>query len=253
MKTPQTIEEVIQKLDEIIAWSIQNKSTMGYFACTYRTTTIAVLEGVKKKKFEDGSRMVAMDVAFANRYFQALENYQNGRKCTNAWFTTFEAGKNDQLLIIQHILLGMNAHINLDLGISAAEIMPYRKIAPLKKDFGVINEIIASINQKVQDSLSKICYSIDLIDKISNNKDNIVLDFAISKARETSWATAYILSNSSNFFRPSIINLVDNAATSIGKNIIVSPKTPKLVLQKLKECESADIVKNIEILRSTKN
>ena len=253
MKTPQTIEEVIQKLDEIIAWSIQNKSTMGYFACTYRTTTIAVLEGVKKKKFEDGSRMVAMDVAFANRYFQALENYQNGRKCTNAWFTTFEAGKNDQLLIIQHILLGMNAHINLDLGISAAEIMPYRKIAPLKKDFGVINEIIASISQKVQDSLSKICYSIDLIDKISNNKDNIILDFAISKARETSWATAYILSNSSNFFRPSIINLVDNAAKLIGKNIIVSPKTPKLILQKLKECESADIVKNIEILRSTKN
>lgn len=253
MKTPQTIEEVIQKLDEIIAWSIQNKSTMGYFACTYRTTTIAVLEGVKKKKFEDGPRMIAMDVAFANRYFQALENYQNGRKCTNAWFTTFEAGKNDQLLIIQHILLGMNAHINLDLGIAAAEIMPYRKITPLKKDFGVINEIIASINQKVQDSLSKICYSIDLIDKISNNKDNIILDFAISKARETSWATAYILSNSSNFFRPSIINLVDNAATLIGKNIIVSPKTPKLILQKLKECESADIVKNIEILRSTKN
>ncbi len=253
MKTPQTIEEVIQKLDEIITWSIQNKSTMGYFACTYRTTTIAVLEGVKKKKFEDGPRMVAMDVAFANRYFQALENYQNGRKCTNAWFTTFEAGKNDQLLIIQHILLGMNAHINLDLGIAAAEIMPARKIAPLKKDFGVINEIIASINQKVQDSLSKICYSIDLIDKISNNKDNIVLDFAISKARETSWATAYILSNSSNFFRPSIINLVDNAATSIGKNIIVSPKTPKQILQKLKECESADVVKNIEILRSTKN
>lgn len=253
MKTPKTIEEVIQKLDEIIAWSIENKSTMGYFACTYRTTTIAVLEGVKKNKFEDGPRMIAMDVAFANRYFQALENYLNGRRCTNAWFTTFEAEKNDQLLIIQHILLGMNAHINLDLGISAAEIMPYRKIAPLKNDFGVINEIIASINQKVQDSLSKICYSIDLIDKISNNKDNIVLDFAISKARETSWATAYILSNSSNFFRPSLIKMVDNAATLIAKNILISPKTPKLILQKLKECESGDVVKNIEILRSTKN
>ena len=253
MKTPQTIEEVIQKLDEIIAWSIQNKSTMGYFACTYRTTTIAVLEGVKKKKFEDGSRMVAMDVAFANRYFQALENYQNGRKCTNAWFTTFEAGKNDQLLIIQHILLGMNAHINLDLGISAAEIMPYRKIAPLKKDFGVINEIIASISQKVQDSLSKICYSIDLIDKISNNKDNIILDFAISKARQTSWATAIILSNSINFIRPSLVNMVDNAATLIARNIIIPTKTPPQLLKKMKSFESRDVVKNIQILALKEN
>ncbi|MFP3594999.1 DUF5995 family protein, partial [Chryseobacterium sp. SIMBA_038] len=77
----------------------------------------------------------------------------------------FEATKNKDLLILQHIFLGMNAHINLDLGISAASIMPYRKINPLKKDFENINNVIASINQKVQDSLSKICYPVDLIDQ----------------------------------------------------------------------------------------
>ena len=107
MKTPQTIEEVIQKLDEIIAWSIQNKSTMGYFACTYRTTTIAVLEGVKKKKFEDGPRMIAMDVAFANRYFQALENYQNGRKCTNAWFTSLKSSSSNSPASASNLNLDM--------------------------------------------------------------------------------------------------------------------------------------------------
>ncbi|MEC5158526.1 hypothetical protein RCH13_002451 [Chryseobacterium sp. MP_3.2] len=38
--------------------------------------------------------------------------------------------------MMQHILLGINAHINLDLGVSVASIMPYRKINPLKNDFG---------------------------------------------------------------------------------------------------------------------
>lgn len=252
MNTFKTIEEVIEKLDQIIEWSKENKSPLGYFACTYRSTTIAVLKGVQNKNFEDCSRMVLLDIAFANRYFEALENYQNKRKCTNAWFTAFEATKNDKLLIMQHILLGMNAHINLDLGVSAAAIMPLGKISPLKNDFNKINKVISSINQKVQDSLSEICYSIEYIDKISKNKDNIILDFAISKARATAWATAYIVSNSIDFIRPSVINMVDNAATSIATNIIISINTPTILLRKLKECESDDVVKNIETLYATK-
>lgn len=248
----KTIEEVIKKLDEIIAWSITNKSPIGYFACTYKSMTLAVLDGVKKKKFEDGKRMITLDLAFATRYFEALDNYQNKKKCSNAWFTAFEASKNKELLIMQHIILGINAHINLDLGVSAASIMPYRKVNLLQNDFNKINEVIASINQKVQDSLSKICYPIELVDQISQGQDNIILDFAISKARQTSWASAIILSNSINFIRPALINMIDNAATLIARNIIISTKTPPQLLKKMKTFESTDVAKNIKILSEIK-
>lgn len=250
MKTFTTIEEVILHLDEIIKWAKQNKSPIGYFASTYRSMTIAVLDGIKKKKFEDNNRMILLDLDFANRYFEAWENYRSNKKCSNAWFIAFEAAKNKDLLIMQHILLGINAHINLDLGVSAASIMPYRKINALKNDFNTINNVIASINQKVQDALNKICYPIELIDELSNGKDNVVLDFAISKARQTSWASAYVLSNANLFIKPSLINMIDNAAALIGKNIIISAKTPPSILKKLKACESGDVVKNIEILSS---
>lgn len=252
MKNPTNIEEVLAELDKIIEWSLQNKNAAGYFAATYRSMTLAVLDGVKKKKFEDGKRMVKLDVAFANRYLQAWENYRKGNKCTNAWFTAFEAAKNKELLIMQHILLGINAHINLDLGVAAASVMPYRKITPLKNDFNKINEVISSINQKVQNSLSEICYPIEFLDEISNGQDNVVLDFAISKARQTSWASAFVLSNAISFIRPSLINMIDNAATLVGRNIILSQNTPQKILKKLKECESDDIAKNIEILSATK-
>lgn len=197
----KTIEEVLKKLDEIIIWSKENKSTIGYFACTYRIMTAQVLKGIQQKKFEDNPRMTLLDIAFATRYLEAWENYSKGKKCTNAWFLAFEASRNKDLLILQHIFLGMNAHINLDLGISAASIMPNRKINPLKTDFERINSVIASINQNVQDSLNKICYPVNLIDKLSKGKDNAVLDFAISKARDTSWATAVISSNTPNFLK----------------------------------------------------
>lgn len=249
----KTIEEVLKKLDEIILWSKANQSPAGYFACTYRIMTAQVLKGIQQKKFEDNPRMTILDVAFASRYLEAWENYSKGKKCTNAWFLAFEATKNKDLLILQHIFLSMNAHINLDLGISAASIVPYRKINPLKTDFERINFVIASINQNVQDSLNKICYPINLIDKLSNGKDNAVLDFAISKARDTSWATAVISSNTPNFLKDSVINIVDYAAAKVASQIL----HPKLLLsslaKELKKCESNDIVKNIEILEQTKS
>lgn len=214
--------------------------------------TAQVLKGIEQKKFEDNPRMIILDIAFAQRYLEAWENYSNGKKCTNSWYIAFEATKNKDLLILQHIFLGMNAHINLDLGISAASIMPYRKINPLKKDFDNINNVIASINQKVQDSLNKICYPVQLIDQLSNGKDNAILDFAISKARDTSWTTAVIASNTPNFLRQQVINIVDYAAAKVATQIL-NPKiiTPSL-LKEFKKCESIDIVKNIEILESTK-
>jgi hypothetical protein len=249
----KTIEEVLKKLDEIIIWAKENQSPVGYFACTYRIMTAQVLKGIQQKKFEDNPRMTQLDLAFANRYLEAWDSYSKGRECSNSWYLAFEATKNKNLLILQHIFLGMNAHINLDLGISAATIMPYRKINPLKKDFENINNVISSINQKVQDSLNKICYPVELIDKISNGKDNAVLDFAISRARETSWATAVMTSNTPNFLRSSVIGIVDYAAAKVASQIL-NPKilTPALT-KELKKCESSDVVKNIEILASTKN
>lgn len=249
----KTIEEILKKLDEIIIWAKENQSPAGYFACTYRIMTAQVLKGIQQKKFEDNLRMTQLDIAFATRYLEAWDAYSKGKKCTNSWYLAFEAAKNNNLLILQHIFLGMNAHINLDLGISAASIMPYRKITPLKTDFENINNVIASINQKVQDSLNKICYPVDFIDKISNGKDNAILDFAISKARDTSWTTAVIASNTPNFLKENVIGIVDYAAAKVASQIL-NPKilTPAL-LKELKKCESSDIVKNIEILASTKN
>lgn len=253
MKTIQTIEEVLTQIDEIISWSLQNESPVGYFASTYRIMTAQVLKGIQTKKFEDNSRMTLLDIAFAKRYLEAWNSYRNGKRCSHAWRIAFEAAKNQNLLILQHIFLGMNAHINLDLGIAAASIMPYRSINPLKNDFNRINEVIASINQNVQDSLNRIIYPVHLIDQVADGKDNAVLDFCISKARQTSWTTAVISSNTPKFLQDSVTAVVDYATAQVATQIL-NPKLLTPALSKaLKKYESSDVKKNIEILSSTKN
>ena len=74
----RTIDEVIEHLDDVIALARSEKSRLGYFAVLYRNVTIKVKEGILAGSFEDGARMERLDVAFANRYLDALKRYRQG-------------------------------------------------------------------------------------------------------------------------------------------------------------------------------
>ncbi len=71
MKDAQIIDEVIARLDDIIADCKQRQSRIGYFAALYRRMTVAVRTGIAQKHFEDSNRMEQLDVIFANHYLQA--------------------------------------------------------------------------------------------------------------------------------------------------------------------------------------
>jgi len=140
-----TIDEVIRELDAIIAKTQQNDNPLGYFAALYRKVTIKVKEGIEAHYFEDGSRMEQLDVVFASRYINAYHAQEKEEPVTKSWKLAFEKGKKYWPTALQHLLVGMNAHINLDLGIAAAEISNGHDIKQLKGDFDKINTILSEL------------------------------------------------------------------------------------------------------------
>ncbi len=146
ISTPATsIDGVIAQLSAIVEWSKQNNSRMGYFAALYRKVTIQVKKGIADNFFDDGPRMERLDVIFANRYIQACYQYQTGQTPTHSWVCAFEKTQRWWPIVLQHLLLGMNAHINLDLGIAAAETVPPEELQSLKGDFEKINNVLAGL------------------------------------------------------------------------------------------------------------
>ncbi|MGH2645477.1 MAG: DUF5995 family protein, partial [Chitinophagaceae bacterium] len=113
-----SIEEVISYLDKIIQSCKEKSSRMGYFASLYRAMTAGVQTGIAQGAFEDGPRMERLDVTFANRYLDAYTTYISGKQTTHSWMHAFVASEQTNLTVVQHLLLGINAHINLDLGIA---------------------------------------------------------------------------------------------------------------------------------------
>jgi hypothetical protein len=248
MITATTIDEVIQHLDAIITWSRLKKSRIGYFAVLYRSMTMAVKNGIAVGSFENGARMALLDVNFANRYIQAWEAYTNGRPCSNAWCRAFNASENNKLAVLQHLILGINTHINLDLAIAAADTCPGDTIHGLKNDFEKINDVISALTQGVQDKLTRIWWPLKLITDITNNRHKAVLNFSITKARETSWANALALSVVENENRENYIGIIDQVVVEVADKVISPGCLASLVLKPVVLMEAKDPVRIIDIL-----
>ena len=139
-----TIDEVVAALDSIIQRAWDEQTRMGYFAALYRRVTIAVRDGLRGGAFQNGPLMEQLDVVFASRYLDALSAYQSGGTPSRSWRLAFEACSHDNRLILQHLLAGMNAHINLDLGVASAQVSPGDQLPQLKTDFDQINDVLAA-------------------------------------------------------------------------------------------------------------
>ncbi len=250
MNSITTIDGVIAQLDDIIEWSFSNKSRLGYFATLYRRMTAAVKQAIIANEFQDGNRMEKLDIIFASRYFAAWDAYIKKQPCSNAWQTAFDACQNSELIVLQHLLLGINTHINLDLCIAAAQCSPGNSIYGLQPDFEKINEIIETQSQLVQDTLCNIWPPLKLLAGISNNQEKAVLNFSIVTARKCSWANAIVLANTDNTLKNSHISQIDNMVVELDNQIISPGIWMEFLLKPVRMMEEPDVDKLIELLKN---
>ena len=185
-----TINEVVDFLEQIIIDSKKNNDPLGYFAALYHTVTIRVREDIGKNVFKNGKRMELLDVTFANRYLEAYADYQAGKTVTASWLRSFQMSKKYWPIVLQHLLMGMNAHINLDLGIAVAEITDPENIDDLQHDFNKLNEILANLVQGVENDLSRIWPTLIWILKITKKIDDFLINFSMKVARDGAWKFA---------------------------------------------------------------
>ena len=185
-----TIDEIISELEIILADSIKNNDRMGFFTALYYKVTCKVKEGINNSEFEDGKRMEMLDVIFASRYIDAFHQWKNNIAITGSWKVAFETSKKSFPLVLQHLLLGMNAHINLDLGIAAVELSGVNDLKLIKKDFNAINDILASLTAQVINDINRISPLLSLLGLHANNYNSMFIQFAIGNARDGAWCFA---------------------------------------------------------------
>ncbi len=252
MNLPKTIDELILEMDVMLDEAISKNSRMGYFVALYQKVTIKVKEGIADGRFEDGERMEKLDVVFANRYLKAYQLYKSGKTPTRAWQAAFDAAKRSDLLLLQDLLLGMNAHINLDLGIAAAEISTKETIQDLDRDFKEINQILSELIDEVQIDIAKVSPFFGLIDFVTNKKDEAFAAFSLKAARKHAWFVAQQMVAIPSNEKEGLIERTDNYVLELSQLILKPGRLISMISWIIRLIESKDIAKNIKVLRFRK-
>jgi Family of unknown function (DUF5995) len=219
----QPINEVIAKLETIIADAINLNSRAGYFAALYLKVTCRVKQGIQTGEFENGSRMELFDVTFANRYLDAYEQWAGKKdaQLSLSWKVAFELTGKPSVLVLQHLLLGINAHINLDLGVAVVEAAKAQNLplANLNNDFNTINTILASLTYQVISELDRVSPLLSLAGMHSKN-DSLFIQFALDNARDGAWCFAENLFTKENDGYSSLIMERDKDISLLGGAIV---------------------------------
>ena len=214
----ETIEEVIAEMDRIVQSCRETNSRVGFFGVLYRMVTIRVRDGILAGEFEDNPRMEILDVLFAKRFIDAFHQYQAGNFVTDSWRLAFEAAPSPKLLVLQHLLLGMNAHINLDLGIAAVETMKGKKLDDIEGDFNKINQVLGDLVDDVKLNMGTISPTFSRLIRFSNGKDEILVNFSIKLARDGAWKFAKRYAVSAD--QKEAIHKRDKAISILAKGLI---------------------------------
>ncbi|WP_442844585.1 DUF5995 family protein [Leeuwenhoekiella sp. H156] len=215
-----TIDEVITELDAIIAFEKQQNSCLAFFPILYNKVTKRIKAGIAANEFDNNARMEKLDVLFANRYIEAYHAYKEGKKPTQSWANAF---KIDEAMVMQHLLLGINAHINLDLGIAAALTTGDDHLADLETDFNKINAVLASMVADVKDRIGQVSPLFKLLELVGKGKEDKLVSFSINVARDGAWLFA-------NEYAAAV-----NKADAIGKrDVVIATLADKIVNPKSK-------------------
>lgn len=249
-EAPQSIHDVLEALDSIIDTSIAREDPTGYFAALYRLVTERIETGLGSGIFDDDQRMERLDVLFARRYLDAHDGWQKSAPVSRCWGACFAALRPpNRYLVLQHLLLGINAHINLDLGIATAETAQGTSIHSLKPDFDRINDILGEMLGSVQERINAISPMMRLVDLVGGRGDETMFRFALRMARTGAWELAESLASMPASAWTERIAKRDRATEAVAHLVLRPGPLLRMASRFAARFESRSIADNIRVLR----
>jgi Family of unknown function (DUF5995) len=246
----QTIEQVLQRLNAILDGALREGTRIGYFAALYERVTTNVRRAlIAGNVFQDNPRMERLDVVFANRFLDAWDQHSSGGTPSLSWQAAFALLDDPGPLVVQHLLVGMNAHINLDLGIAAATVAPTpAELESLWPDFKTINQVLSRLVIVVEDELGEISPRLKRIEDIAPGLEDRVFDFGIDVARDFAWALAKELAAAPQSGWDAVIARRDAEVARLGRALYPLHGIPGHVQNWIHAAESTDIRYNIQVV-----
>jgi hypothetical protein len=191
----KSIADVVQRMDELLRRFDRAGDYRAVFLRSYRTITLAVREAVGETPFADAQWLAALDVQFAQEYFDALDDFEAGRPIARCWQLAFDLATRRRTTVLADLVLGMNAHIVHDLPVALWKLgLGDGTRALRQRDFTSVDDLLA---RRIDDVQRQVCrhYSLGLwlLDRVTGSADEIVTEASLRVARARAWTDGLAL------------------------------------------------------------
>jgi hypothetical protein len=220
-----TVAEAIERMEAIHAF-LPKRNGVANFNEIYLEVTRAVHARIGTGFFQDDDFLGDLDVAFANRYFDALRTWTDGRRAPKSWKVLFVNQNDRGVHPAQFALTGMNAHINFDLALAVIATCKARNEdvdrGHRRGDFDKVNEIFVELEPELRRRFQPRFF--DPVDRdfpeIGRVQDVLAL-FSIEKARDHAWDQARLMDDLRGTSARLAADLLDRMVSAFGHGLIV--------------------------------
>jgi hypothetical protein len=190
-----SIGDAIARMQQIQS-SLPDTDGVACFNKVYLDITQDVEVRLSQDFFTDPVFMEALDVAFANIYFEAVDDAEAPTsEIPAAWLPLIRARSDNRIYPIQFALAGMTAHINHDLPIAVVETCTRLGSAPDQgahhADYQKVDALLDAAEQSIRQSFESGVSLED--DRDAQAVLDLVSNWSINSARDVAWDTAMAL------------------------------------------------------------
>ena len=174
-----------ETIDELRAAALAADDASGHFPAMYARVTLRIQAAVESGRFGDGSGMVRFAGAFARWYLRPRSGVE---PIPGSWRAAWAVGGDGRLLIVQHLLLGINAHVNHDLAQVVVEVADERgDLAAMRADFDAVNAVLSETMPDVLRDLGRASRWVNVAAARGGGR---LFNFSLGAARDQAWRFA---------------------------------------------------------------
>jgi hypothetical protein len=188
----QTLMAVAERLErETVRLEIAHDSR-AVFSYSYLRLTQALASAASRDVFADPEWVARLAANFAERYFQALEAFDQGVPPVTPWRQVFEAICRQPTTVLEDLVFPMAAHIVHDLPLSLVELgLTGEDGTSHVRDFHLVNDVIKQTIGDVQDAVARRYEPlVGWLDQLGADLDEIATNYGVRVARGLAWYNA---------------------------------------------------------------
>lgn len=199
------LDQILERMGSRITELRASGDDRRVFLSVYATMTGAIHHGVHTGRFMDPPWTAELTSRFAGLYFDAETAWEREpTTCPNAWRAAFAVAGRPRISVIEHALLGINAHIVYDLPFAVSGTM--RSVGDVvdgrlqgdtlvrrRHDYEVVNHILAETILDAQAVLAEESRVSRVLDRIALRFDEYAAEALLRASRTQGWHNALAL------------------------------------------------------------